>query len=257
MIPPCDPACPPASRLSGGLAEPQRRVPPICRIVSAAQRVIYCGQKLHFVHNRGSVASSLLHILSEFFGRYGYWAVFFGVMAENIGVPVPGETVLLFAGFLAYQGRLHILPTVVTSIAGATAGAVFGYWIGWHGGTPLANRLLRRFPRFARKYEGGQKTLLKYGRWAVFAARFITGLRVFVALIAGVVRMPFSTFLFFTFAGAVCWSVVIGYLGFLFGSSWARLVGVMGRIDRIVLLTLAGGAVVAIVVYVVRRRKTC
>jgi membrane-associated protein len=201
------------------------------------------------------VANSIFQILSEFFARFGYWVVFFGVMAENIGVPFPGETVLLFAGFLAYQGKMHILPAILTAIAGATTGSILGYLLGWYGGSPVVNRLLARFPRLRKRYDEAQTMFLKHGQWAVFAARFITGLRVFAGVLAGVLRMPFSTFLLFSFVGAVCWALVIGYVGFVFGSNWDRLVHFVGRLDRIA-LTVIGGIVVALfLVHLIRRKK--
>jgi len=201
------------------------------------------------------VANTIFQVLSDFFARYGYWVVFFGVMAENIGVPVPGETVLLFAGFLAYQGKIHILPAILAAITGATTGACLGYWLGWYGGTSVVNRFLRCFPRLRKGYDDAQKKFLKHGQWAVFAARFIAGLRIFAGIVAGVLRMPFLIFLCFSFAGAVCWALVIGSVGFLFGSNWDRLVNFVGHVDRIALVIIAAAAVVLFLVHRVRRRK--
>ena len=201
------------------------------------------------------MADTIFHLLSEFFARYGYWVVFFGVMLENVGVPIPGETVLLFAGFLAFQGKIHIFPAIFTAMAGATVGAGLGYAVGWYGGPPLVNRLLRRLPRLQKQYDESQQAFLKHGKWAVFAARFITGLRVFAGILAGVLRMPFSIFMTYSFAGAVCWSIAIGYVGFAFGSNWDRLVEVIGRMNRIALIFLAALVVVVLVAHFVRRRR--
>jgi membrane protein DedA with SNARE-associated domain len=202
----------------------------------------------------GAVANAIFQFLSEVFGRYGYWVVLFGVMLENIGVPIPGETVLLFAGFLAYQGKLHILPAIFTAIGGATIGAALGYLLGSYGGDTVVKRFLARFPRIAKRYDEAQKVFLKHGHWAVFAARFITGLRVFAGVLAGVMRMPFLVFMLFSFAGAVCWAFVIGFVGFLFGSSWDTLVKFVGRIDRIALIVIAVVAVLYLVRAIRRRR---
>jgi membrane protein DedA with SNARE-associated domain len=201
------------------------------------------------------VANTIFQILSEFFARYGYWVVFFGVMAENIGAPFPGETVLLFAGFLAYQGKMHMAPAILTAIAGATTGSIIGYLLGWYGGSSVVERFLSRFPRFRKRYAKAQKMFLKHGQWAVFASRFIAGLRMFAGILAGVLHMPFPNFLVFSFAGAVCWTLVIGYVGFLFGSNWDRLVHVVGRMDRIGLAIVAGCAIMLLLVYMLRRRK--
>ena len=203
----------------------------------------------------GDVANSIFQILSDFFAHYGYWVVFIGVMLENIGVPVPGETVLLFAGFLAYHGKLHILPAILIAIAGATLGAALGFLLGRYGGTAVVQRLLRAFPWIAKRYDAAQQVFLKHGQWAVFGARFVTGLRVFAGILAGALRMPFSKFMLFSFAGAACWAVVIGYVGFLFGSSWDLLVSTVGRMDRLALAILGGLAAVLVLVHLVRRWK--
>lgn len=202
------------------------------------------------------MANSIFQILSDFFARYGLWAVFFGVMAENVGIPIPGETVLLFAGFLAFQGRLHLVSAIIIAIAGATVGAIGGYMVGRYGGTSVVNRVLARFPRLAKQYDSSQKMFQKHGPWAIFVARFITGLRVFAGVLAGVLRMPFWTFLFFTFAGAVCWAAAIGYVGFLFGSNWGTLVRVVGKMDRIALMVIAGCVIALFLFQKLRRKKS-
>lgn len=202
------------------------------------------------------MANSIFQILSDFFARYGYWVVFIGVMLENIGVPVPGETALLFAGFLAYQGKLNILLAIVLAIAGATLGAVLGFLLGWYGGVCVVDRLLLRFPRIGKEYQDAQKQFLRYGPWAIFAARFIAGLRVFAGILAGALRMPFQVFLTFSFVGAVCWAPVIGYVGFLFGNSWGTLVSFLTRMNRITLVLIGGLAAALLLVHVIRQRKS-
>jgi membrane protein DedA with SNARE-associated domain len=201
------------------------------------------------------VADSVFQLLSDFFARYGYWVIFFGVMLENAGVPLPGETVLLFAGFLAYHGKIGLLPAILTAIAGATIGDSLGFVLGRYGGTAFVNHFLRRIGWVARRYDEAQKLFLKYGQWAVFTARFITGLRVFAGILAGVLSMPYPRFLFFNFTGAVCWALTIGCVGFLFGSSWKRLVNLLIRLDRITLAVIGAGAVVLLVAHLVRGRK--
>lgn len=201
------------------------------------------------------VANSIFQILSDFFARYGYWVVFFGVMVENVGVPIPGETVLLFAGFLAYQGQLHILPAILAAIAGATIGSSGGFLIGRYGGPSVVNGFLKRFPGLRKRYDEAQEKFLKHGQWAVFVARFFAGLRIFAGILAGTLRMPFSIFLFFSFAGAVCWALAIGYVGFLFGSSWTRLISIVGRVNRIAMVIILCCALVLLLVHLFRRRK--
>jgi len=202
-----------------------------------------------------AVAESIYNLLSDFFARYGYWVVFFGVMLENAGLPVPGETVLLFAGFLAFHGRIGLVPAILIAIVGATLGDSLGFCLGRYGGVAFINRFLRRTAWVAKRYDEAQRLFVKYGQWAVFTARFIAGLRVFSGILAGVLLMPYPRFLLFNFTGAVAWAVAIGSVGFLFGSSWERLVGVLGHLDDAVLIFVGAGALAVLVIHLVRRRK--
>jgi len=211
--------------------------------------------RLRFVHNGKFVAHSIYQILSEFFAHYGYWAIFFGVMLENAGVPVPGETVLLFAGFLAYEGKMHLAPAILSGIAGASVGDTAGYCLGRFGGSAFIDKCRRRFPFFARHYGRAQTIYLRHGQWAVFVARFITGLRMFSGLISGSFRMRYPRFLAFDFTGAVIWATTIVSIGFFFGSNWARLIHFVKEFDLAILACAALGLAVAGFVYY-RRRKT-
>ena len=166
---------------------------------------------------------------------YGYWVVFFGVMLENAGIPIPGETVLLFAGFLAYHGRIELIPSILVAIVGATLGDSMGFLIGHFGGRPFVNRFIRRFPVVRRSFDHSQALFLKYGQWAVFTGRFITGLRMFAGILAGLFRMPYRRFLIFNFSGATVWAVAIIYVGFLFGTSWQMVQQHFLEINEIVM----------------------
>lgn len=198
------------------------------------------------------MADTLFHLLSEFFARYGYWVIFFGVMLENGGLPVPGETVLLFAGFLAFHGKLDLTRAILAAIAGATTGDTLGYLLGRWGGAALLRRYRASPLVSARRFDWAEQTFVKFGPWTVFVARFITGLRVFAGPFAGAFKMPYPRFLFFNFTGAVLWACAIGWVGFLFGSNWQRLIALAKDADWIVL----GGAVLVVLalVYAARRR---
>src|SRR5690349_3652091 len=99
------------------------------------------------------MADSVYQLLARFFAHHGYWVVFFGVMLENGGLPVPGETILLFSGFLAYHGHLSLSRAIVTGIAGATLGDSLGYLVGRWGGTALVRRYRGRFLVSARRFD--------------------------------------------------------------------------------------------------------
>ena len=199
---------------------------------------------------------SLFQTLTDFFAHYGYWVVFFGVMLENGGLPLPGETVLLFAGFLAYQGELRLGWAIGTAIAGATVGDSLGYTLGRFGGNPFFDRYVLRFKFVARRFEYSKSLFLKHGHWAVFTGRFITGLRVFAGPLAGLFKMPYARFLLFNFTGAVVWATAIGFVGFLLGDNWNNLAHVVKDIDHAALGLVAVLALVTLIFYLRRRAKT-
>jgi membrane-associated protein len=202
------------------------------------------------------VIESIFQTLTEFFARYGYWVVFFGVMLENGGLPLPGETVLLFAGFLAYQGEIQLVWAIGIAIAGATFGDSLGYTLGRYGGNAFFDRYVKRFKFLARQFENSRGLFLKHGHWTVFTGRFITGLRVFAGPLAGLFKMPYPRFLLFNFTGAVVWATAIGCVGFLFGNSLDNLVHVVKDFHRVTLGLAAVLALVGLIVYLRRRARS-
>lgn len=197
------------------------------------------------------MAGNIFQVLAHFFGQYGYWTIFFGVMLENAGLPVPGETILLFSGFLAFHGHLNLWRAIVTAIVGATLGDNLGYLVGRWGGTRLLH-WLRGKPLFpARHFDRAQAAIQRHGHWAVFVARFIAGLRVLAGPFAGALLMPYPRFLIANFSGAVLWSAIIGYVGFVFGSNWRRVVTLLKEADIATLIVV----VAAIALWIVYRRR--
>jgi len=176
--------------------------------------------------------------------HYGYWAVAAALLLENAGVPVPGETVLLLASFLAYSQRELRLPLViVVGIIAATVGDGLGFALGRFGGRALLERHRRIFRVSESVLARGEQLFERYGAFTVFFARFVFGMRVVAGPMAGALHMPWKKFVAFNFLGAVVWVTTISMAGYLFGRHWERLVEGLKRIDAavvIVALLLAG-----------------
>jgi membrane protein DedA with SNARE-associated domain len=183
----------------------------------------------------------------ELFARYGYAVVFFGVFLENAGLPVPGETALLAGGALAHFGRLSLWWVIVTAIGGATLGDNVGFWIGRRGGRRLAERYGPPIGLTRRRLADFDRFFALHGAKTVFIARFVTGLRVFGAVLAGASELRWSTFLFYNATGAVVWAAVIGAAGYLLGHSWDQLERWIGRTGLVGLVIVAVLAIVLIV----------
>jgi membrane protein DedA with SNARE-associated domain len=190
--------------------------------------------------------------LVDLFSRYGYAVVFAGVFLENMGLPVPGETTLLAGAALAHFGSLSFRWVVVTAIAGATLGDNLGFLIGRRGGRTIAERHGWRFGLTPTRLAELDRFFARHGPKTVFVARFITGLRVVGALLAGASGMRWQTFLVYNASGAVVWCTAVAAAGYALGQSWDLLETWIGR------TSLIGLAIVAalVVVWIARNRRT-
>ena len=177
--------------------------------------------------------------LIELFARYGYAVVFVGVFLENAGLPVPGETALLAGAVLAHAGRLSLPIVVLVAMAGAVLGDNLGFLIGRRGGRALLVRYGPRIGLTPARLEQFDGFFDRHGAKTVFIARFVTGLRVFGAVMAGSSGMPWPVFLFFNATGAVAWAATFGLLGYAVGGSWDTLEAWIGRSSLVLLVVVA------------------
>jgi membrane protein DedA with SNARE-associated domain len=189
--------------------------------------------------------------LTDLFARYGYAVVFFGVFLENTGMPVPGETALLAGAAMAQYGWLSLPRVILTAIAAATLGDNLGFFIGRRAGRGLAERFGSKIgltPKRLAQFDG---FFSRYGGRTVFIARFVTGLRVFGAVLAGASGLRWSTFLFYNALGAIAWCTAIGFAGYSLAYSWDTLEHWIGRSG---LIAAALAVTIAIVGYFRARR---
>ncbi|MGH9357407.1 MAG: DedA family protein [Terriglobia bacterium] len=192
-------------------------------------------------------------VLSHFFRHYGYWTVFIATLAENMGIPVPGDTALLFASFLARRGALHLTWAIAAGIAGSILGECIGFFIGRAGGRAFLERHRKKLLISAHRYERAQSVFLKHAGWAILVARFVSGLREIVGLLAGVFAMPLPAFLVFNVTSAVIWATGTGLAGYFLASSWKRVLQFLTRINAVSLIIFVA-VVILLVVKGFRRR---
>jgi membrane protein DedA with SNARE-associated domain len=169
---------------------------------------------------------------------YGYPVLFLGVLLENAGIPVPGETAVLLAGFLASPAggsHFNIVVVILLVLTAAIIGDNAGFWLGHRWARPRLQQGRGFLFLNAKTLELAEGYFAKYGAWTVFLARFITGLRVVGALAAGASGMSWPRFLIANAGGALAWSVTISLLGYFFGHSWELLHKWIGRGGLIIL----------------------
>ena len=198
----------------------------------------------------------LVKRLAEWYQEFGYPVLFFGVMLENAGLPVPGETAVLVAGFLCSDSgkefvgshgslhQLHLSSVILVTIVAAVLGDNLGYWLGRRFARPrlqVSKRFLFLTPQVLEKFE---VYFHRFGTWTIFFARFIAILRVVGAMAAGTAGMPWRRFLLANAAGACVWATVIGLVGFYSGEYLPTVAKWLGRsgVIALVVLILAGVA---------------
>ena len=182
-----------------------------------------------YTHFRGH---AIFDFLRTFIAHYGYWAVALALLCENAGIPVPGETTLLLASFLAYsEHNLHLGWIIAVGTCAAALGDNLGYLLGHYGGRPLFERYQHISRGSKSALERAERLFARYGSFTVFFARFIFGLRIVAGPLAGVLSMPWKAFAVFNFLGAALWVTVIATIGYFFGKHWDALEHAMGRFN--------------------------
>ncbi|GAA2497023.1 MULTISPECIES: DedA family protein [Actinomycetes] len=182
---------------------------------------------------------------------YAVVALVIGV--ESLGIPLPGEIVLVSAALMSSQ-HSHINPLIlgICATAGAVIGDSIGYAIGRKGGRPLLAWLGKKFPRhFGEAHVAtAERSFQKWGMWAVFFGRFIALLRIFAGPLAGVLHMPYWKFLIANILGGICWAggttAAVYYVGVV-AEGWLKKFSYVG---------LGAAVVIGLATMLIVKRKT-
>ena len=179
-------------------------------------------------------AAELGHLIST----YGYWSVGAIICLESLGLPLPGETMLIAAAIVAgTTHQLNIWAVVASAAAGAILGDNIGYWLGRTFGYLLLWRYGRHIGVTEPRMKVWQYLFRRYGAKVVFFGRFVAVLRVTAAWVAGISHMHWPRFLAWNAAGGVCWATLVGLISYYLGDAAASAIGRYG-------LYAAGGALV-------------
>lgn len=194
----------------------------------------------------------LIHHLDHLLQHYGYGVIGLIVMLESMGLPLPGESLIIgTAIYCATTHRLDIVWVIVVAIVGAIMGDNFGYLIG----RSLGFRVLARFGRHVglsdQRLRLGRYLFRQHGGKVVFFGRFIAVLRTFAALLAGANRMPWPSFLVYNALGGIGWAGGYGLAAYMLGQQAQRISGPLG----IVIGTIAVIVVGSVFLFLKRNEK--
>jgi len=168
-----------------------------------------------------------------------------GLMAiESACIPLPSEIIMPFAGYLASTGRFSLWAVATAGAAGCNIGSTLAYVIGARGGRRLAERWGHYILLSPGDLDRADHFFQRFGGPAVLIARLLPVVRTFIALPAGIARMPMIPFQLYTFAGSWPWCYALAYVGCLLGTKWQtdpRLRTFMHRFDVVIAALLALG----------------
>jgi membrane protein DedA with SNARE-associated domain len=168
-------------------------------------------------------------LLRDYLEIHGYWVLFIGTFLE-------GEAILIMAGFLAFQGYLHVGGVIVTAFAGSFLGDQFYFYLGRIQGTSL----LQRFHFIARRFRASLRLIEKYGAFVAFISRFTYGFRIVLPIILGITSLSPRTFLLINLCSACVWATLFSLAGYLFGKSASLFLQDVGKYEHYLLIALAG-----------------
>jgi len=180
---------------------------------------------------------AVLETLLGLFIAFGYFVLFAATALENIpvvGALMPGEIIVVAAGFAASRGDFELPMVIVIACLGAFVGSNISYALGYLGGRSLIERIAVRLRMDGDKLKAADSYFQTHGPITVFVGRYMSGVKAFIPALAGTHRMPFGKFLFFSTLGIVTWTVIAAYLGFYFGQNWETLISVFKAVGWVI-----------------------
>jgi len=173
----------------------------------------------------------------------GYAGITLLMAIESACIPLPSELIMPFAGYLVFQGTMKLVWVATAGAIGCNLGSLVAYEIGYYGGRPLVERYGRWILMGRRELDWADRFFQRWGQAAVFIARLLPVIRTFIALPAGVARMPRGKFHAYTFLGSWPWCFVLAWLGLKLGENWRALGKYFHQFDTVIGVLLLAGIV--------------
>ena len=196
-----------------------------------------------------------LEALASPLEHYGLWAIFFLVLVEDFGIPVPGETVIIAASIYAGSGRLNVVAVGLVAFFAAVFGDNIGYGIGRFGGRRLVDRWGKYVFLTPERLDKAEEFFDRQGAKIITIARFIEGLRQANGIIAGITKMHWLRFIAYNALGAGLWVGTWVSIGYFAGQHINTIYGVITQYSLYVAIAAVVVIVGLIARHVIRKRR--
>lgn len=187
----------------------------------------------------GALSAFIISVISS----AGYGGIVLLMAIESACIPLPSEVIMPFSGYLVSQGRFSLLWVATAGALGCNLGSAVAYAVGYYGGRPMVRRFGRVIWLTEHELDVAHKFFEHWGDATVFLARLLPVVRTFIALPAGVARMPQVRFHAYTFLGSWPWCFVLAYLGMKAGEHWDYLRVYFHKFDAAIGALLVIGAI--------------
>jgi membrane protein DedA with SNARE-associated domain len=198
--------------------------------------------------------TSIIDWLLNIIETLGYPGVFLSMFLESFFAPIPSELILPFAGFVSFNGSLNIYIVIIVATFGAYLGSLPFYILG-RLGEKYVYSFINRYGKYLFIYQKdiqrGETLFKKHGNKVVLFGRLIPIIRTVISFPAGVAKMNFLLFSIYTFVGALIWSTILAFLGYLLGDRWEIVGEWISKYEKVVLILIG----ILLTVFVISRLK--
>ena len=183
----------------------------------------------------------LFVLISKVIAVTGYAGITLLMAIESACIPLPSELIMPFGGYLVFQGTFKLFWVATAGAIGCNLGSLVAYEIGCYGGRPLVERYGRWILMGRRELDWADRFFARWGYLAVFVGRLLPVIRTFIALPAGIARMPRGRFHVYTFLGSWPWCFGLAWLGMKLGENWREMGRYFHKFDAVIGVVLVAG----------------
>lgn len=187
------------------------------------------------------ILAALFIFIKTLIAATGYGGIVILMAIESACIPLPSELIMPFAGYLVFEGTMKLLLVATAGAIGCNVGSLIAYEIGFYGGRPLVERYGRWILMGRRELDTADRFFARWGYLAVFVARMLPVVRTFIALPAGIARMPRLRFHVYTFLGSWPWCFGLAWLGMKLGQNWREMGRYFHKFEAVILVLLVIG----------------
>ncbi|MCL5666348.1 MAG: DedA family protein [Patescibacteria group bacterium] len=190
-----------------------------------------------------SILSTVTSFVTHTISTLGYPGVALLMAIESAAIPLPSEIIMPFSGYAVFLGRMNLWGIALAGGIGSSVGSAILYWIGLKGGRPFIQKYGKYILFSHHDLKMADKFFAKYGVFSTFVGRLLPVVRTYISLPAGISKMPFWKFLWYSFFGSFLWCLPLGYVGMKLGENWEtfrnRLHGLDIAIVALIILGIA------------------